>query len=99
MVLTEAEHNNPWSCLILAARHRGIPTATMIHGVIYSSYGYTPLLSDMALCWGRDQVQQMIEQGVEPERLVITGCQRLARTPQVPGKTFGPAWDFPWMCR
>jgi hypothetical protein len=84
-VLTEAEHNSPWSCLILAARHRGIPTMTMMHGVVYSSYGYTPLLSDVALCWGRGQVEQMTEQGVEPGRLLITGCQRLARTPRFVG--------------
>ena len=59
---------------------------TMMHGVIYGNYGYTPLLSDVGLCWGRQHVEQLIEQGVEPERLVITGCQRLVRTPQVPGK-------------
>ena len=64
-VLTESEHNNPSSCLILAARQR-IPTATMMHGVIYSSYGYTPLLSDVALCWGREQAEQMIEFGASP---------------------------------
>ena len=85
-VVTDAEHNYRWSCLILAARQRGIPTATMMHGVIYSSYGYTPLLSDIAFCWGREQVEQMIAFGVEPERLAITGCQRLTRTPRVAGK-------------
>jgi len=85
IIVADAEHNNPWACLILAARHRSIPTATMMHGVIYSSYCYTPLLSGVALCWGREQVEQMIEQGVEPERLLITGCQRLTRTSRVVG--------------
>ena len=55
----------------------------MMHGVIYSTYGYTPLLSEVALCWGGDQVQQMIELGVEPDRLLITGCQRLAKETRV----------------
>ena len=86
VVLTDAEYNNPWSCLMLAARRGGIPTATMIHGVICGTYGYTPLLSDAAFCWGRDQVEQMIAQGVEPERLRITGCQRLARDSKVAGR-------------
>jgi hypothetical protein len=58
----------------------------MMHGVIYGQYGYAPLLSDVALCWGREQVEQMIERGVEPERLLITGCQRLTRTPRVGGE-------------
>jgi hypothetical protein len=84
-ILTDSEHNSPWSCLVLAARHRGIPTVAMTHGVIYFNYGYTPLLSDVALCWGRDHRDQMIEQGVEPATLLITGCQRLKRTPSVAG--------------
>ncbi len=79
-VLTDSEHNTPWSCLVLAARQRGIPTLQMMHGVIYPPYGYTPLLSDVVLCWGGQHREQMIELGTEPERLVVTGCQRLTRT-------------------
>ncbi len=95
VVLTDAEHNNPWACLVLAARRRGIPTATMMHGVIYSSYGYAPLLSEVAFCWGRDQVQQMIALGVEPDCLRITGCQRLVNESRVASGDIRPVWNCP----
>lgn len=78
-ILTDAEHNSPSCCLILAARQHGIPTVAMMHGVIYPPYGYTPLLSDVVLCWGEQQREQMIALGTEPERLLVTGCQRLSR--------------------
>jgi hypothetical protein len=79
VILTDSEHGHPWACLILAARELKIPTLQMMHGVIYSRYGYQPLLSDVALCWGEQQKEQMISFGTEPERLLLAGCQRLRR--------------------
>lgn len=84
-ILTDSEHNHPWACLILAARRKGIPTLQMIHCAIYTSYIFYPLLSDVALCWGEQQREQMTSFGVEPERLVVTGCQRLKRGVTVDG--------------
>ncbi len=95
LVLTDSEHNTPWSCLILAARQRGIPTLQMMHGVIYPPYGYTPLLSDAALCWGQQQREQMVALGTEPERLVVTGCQRLRRTIHADGKAVRAKLELP----
>jgi hypothetical protein len=86
VILTDSEHNHPWSCLILVARRLNIPTIQMMHGVIYNAYGYSPLLSDVALCWGRQQWEQMISFGTDPSRLVITGCQRLSRENRCNGK-------------
>lgn len=94
-VLTDSEHNTPWSCLILAARQRGIPTLQMMHGVIYPPYGYTPLLSDVALCWGQQQREQMVALGTEPERLVVTGCQRLRRTTHTDGNAVRARLELP----
>jgi hypothetical protein len=85
VILTESEHNYPWACLILAAKHMKIPTIQMIHCAIYTSYIFYPLLSDVALCWGEQQREQMLSFGVSPERLLITGCQRLTRVNQVDG--------------
>ncbi len=79
-ILTDSEHNHPWPCLILAARQLKIPTLQMIHCAIYTSYIFYPLLSDAALCWGEQQREQMISFGVEPERLLTVGCQRLTRS-------------------
>ncbi|MEI6646564.1 MAG: hypothetical protein WCP12_11060 [bacterium] len=86
LILTDSEHNHPWNCLILVARQLKIPTLQMMHGVIYTSYGYYPLLSDAALCWGEQQRSQMMSFGVQPERLLITGCQRLRRENRCDGK-------------
>lgn len=79
-VVTEADRHLQAACLVLAARTRGVPTMTMIHGAINPPYGYTPLLADWAFCWGEQHRSQMMAMGVESERLVITGCQRLTRT-------------------
>jgi hypothetical protein len=51
----------------------------MMHGVINPPYGFTPLLADVAFCWGEQQRELMKQMGTPAERLVITGCQRLTR--------------------
>jgi hypothetical protein len=80
VVVTEHDRNPFGACLVLTARTRGVPTVTMMHGVGTSSYEFTPLLADLALCWGEQQRLQMMSFGVPDDRLVITGCQRLTRT-------------------
>jgi len=61
--------------LVLAARALGIPTLTMVHGAV-SLRGFTPLIADVALCWGDDQVDVFVKAGAPPERLVVTGYHR-----------------------
>jgi SAM-dependent methyltransferase len=78
-VVAEADRNAYTSCLVLSAKALGILTMTMVHGVINPPYGYTPLLADVAFCWGEQQRELMVQMGTEPERLVVTGCQRLRR--------------------
>jgi hypothetical protein len=85
-VVTEYDRNEQASCLILAAKRRGIPTMTMIHGVINHACGYTPLLADLAFCWGERHRDQMIAMGVEPERLRVVGCPRLNRSLPIPSR-------------
>jgi hypothetical protein len=78
VIVTEYDRNAHSSCLILAAMKRNIPAITMIHGgslKSYPSYGYVPILSNFACCWGDLQKQKLIEHGVGPDKLVVTGCQ------------------------
>lgn len=81
-IITEYDRNVCASCLILAAKGKNIPTVTMIHGALepYPAYGFAPLLADVACCWGERHKAQMMGYGINPERLIITGCQRLSRT-------------------
>ncbi len=78
-VVTEYDRSTQAAPLILAARARGIPTMTMIHGVINSPYGYVPMLADVAFCWGEMGRDQMMAMGTPADRLVITGSHRVSR--------------------
>lgn len=79
-IVTEYDRNQLASGLILTARSLNIRTFTMQHGVINPPYGYVPLLADKAFCWGKLSYDQWIAMGVESERLILTGNQRLSRT-------------------
>ena len=76
-VVADFDRGSFASPLVLAARALGIPTVTMVHGAV-SLRGYTPLIADVALCWGEDQVEVFVRAGAPPDRLVITGCHRSA---------------------
>jgi hypothetical protein len=78
-VVTEYDRNPYASCLVLAARSLGIPSFTMLHGVIASRFGYTPLVADRVFAWGDASRQRLIELGVEPGRVEVTGCQAVTR--------------------
>lgn len=76
VIVSDFDRNAKFSGLVLAARSRGIPTVTLLHGVINPPYGYVPLLADVACCWGELSRQQLIDMGTDPERLVVTGYHR-----------------------
>ena len=80
IIVTEYDRNIYWSCLVLAAKALGIPTVTLVHGVMNeNALGYTPVLADRILCWGRIQRDKLIEEGENPEKILVTGCPRLTR--------------------
>ncbi|NLE74744.1 MAG: hypothetical protein GX604_08980, partial [Actinobacteria bacterium] len=79
-VLTEYDRNHLWSCLILAARHLKIPTATLVHGVIPpTGVGFAPTLADLVICWGELDKAKLLSAGDPPDKIVIGGCPRLTR--------------------
>jgi hypothetical protein len=77
-ILTDSDRNAHSSCLVLAARALGIPSITLVHGVV-GPYGYTPLLADIVCCWGAIQMQRFRDLGVESSRIKVAGCPRLSR--------------------
>lgn len=72
-VLVEYDRNTRGACLVLAARQRGIPTMTLMHGVINGPFGYTPVLAERVLCWGTLQREQLISLGTPPGRIDVVG--------------------------
>jgi hypothetical protein len=99
-VLTEYDRNSNWSCLVLAARRLGIPTFTLVHGVLNEqAVGYTPVLADKVLCWGEMQRRQLIEAGENRAEIIVAGCPRLTRelsaTPDEAKAKLGLAADKP----
>jgi len=74
-VVSEFDRGAFASPLLLAARSLRIPTITMVHGAV-SRRGLTPIIADVALCWGEDQVEAFVGAGTSRERLAVTGCQR-----------------------
>jgi hypothetical protein len=80
VILTEYDRNALWSCLVLAARKLGIPSLTLVHGVIErDAFGFSPVLADQILCWGELDRAKLIDAGETPSRVAVAGCPRLTR--------------------
>lgn len=79
-VVTEYDRSYRWSCLVTAARHLGIPTLTLVHGVIPpQAIGFSPVLADAIVCWGTTDRNRLVAAGEDMERIVVGGCPRLTR--------------------
>ena len=57
----------------------GIPSVVAQHGLTLGEWGYTPLYAHYFAAWGNQSRQWMIDHGVSPERIVITGSPRIDR--------------------
>ncbi len=86
-ILTEYDRNALWSCLVLAARKIGIPTLTLVHGVIErDAFGFSPVLADHILCWGELDRAKLVDAGEASSRVMVAGCPRLSR--ELPSRSF-----------
>jgi hypothetical protein len=80
VILTEYDRNHLWSCLVLAARKLGIPSVTLVHGVIEpDAFGFSPVLADHILCWGELDRATLLAAGEASSRVTVAGCPRLSR--------------------
>jgi len=87
VVLVEYDRNTRGACFVLAARRLGIPTFTLLHGVINGPWGYTPVVAETVLAWGEIQRDQLIRLGTPKERIQLVGFERLAEGPLPCGVT------------
>lgn len=78
-VLTEFDRNKHAACLVAACHALGIPTYTMVHGMINYRYGFLPLHADQVLCWGQEHADHFIAHGVHRSRIDVVGAQHLTR--------------------
>jgi len=79
-ILTDYDRNHLWSVLVMVGRRLGIPTFTLVHGVLSDhAVGYVPVLADKVFCWGEIDRQKFLAAGTDPARLLIAGCPRLQR--------------------
>ena len=80
IIITEYDRNASSSCLVIAAKNKGIPSITMIHGAAIAPpprYGFVPVLADHVCCWGSRHKENFIEHGVNERKLNVTGCQAI----------------------
>jgi hypothetical protein len=80
VIVTDYDRNTYWSCLVLAAKKLGIPTVTMVHGVMHKeALGYSPVLADKIVCWGEFDREKLLAAGEPLEKILVGGCPRLTR--------------------
>ncbi|MCE2787667.1 MAG: CDP-glycerol glycerophosphotransferase family protein [Sphingobacteriales bacterium] len=77
-VLTDHDRQMINSSLVLAAKAKGVPTFTFIHGSTDPAPDFIPLLADYMLCWGQYHFQQFTSLGIPPEKLIIAGNPKIS---------------------
>ena len=88
VIVTEYDRNALWSCLVLAAGALGIPSLTLVHGVMgRDAWSFSPVLADRILCWGELDRAKLMDAGEAPSTVVIAGCPRLDR--ELPNRSIG----------
>ncbi len=74
----------------LTARQRDIPSLVVQHGVTldkpYYRIAYTPLTAEYLAVWGEDSKRYWIAEGVEPERIFVTGSPIFDHVGDLKGK-------------
>ena len=79
-ILTEYDRNNLWSVPRAGSAEAGIPSLTLVHGVIErDAFGFSPVLADHILCWGELDRAKLVDAGEAPSRVAVAGCPRLSR--------------------
>ncbi len=58
---------------VLIGRRHGATSAVVQHGVPCCRFGFAPLLADRILVWGTSSAERLVQWGIPPDRIRITG--------------------------
>ena len=78
-IITDHDRHGINSSLALTGNALNVPTFTFIHGSTFPADHYYPLLSKYMICWGEMHKTQFRELGIEDDRLIVCGNQKLYR--------------------
>jgi hypothetical protein len=79
-ILTHYDRYSFTAPLLSVAKKKGIPTFTMMHGVVSNSIGYSPLIADKVFVWGERQKAALMSFGIENYQIEITGATQLSNS-------------------
>ena len=63
---------------IHASRRRGVPSIVAQHGALAVRFGYSPLEADLFAAWDEASRDQLVDWGVEAEKIIVTGSPNQA---------------------
>lgn len=76
LVLADSDRGHDTGVLCTAARAVGLASASIQHSVILPSpvaSNYTPLVADSIAVWGKAARDQLVKEGVDPDRIGVVG--------------------------
>jgi hypothetical protein len=79
-ILTEYDRYGSISPLVLQARIKGIPSFSLMHGVINNPFGYLPVLADALFVWGESQKNYLIKFSNDSTKVLVGGAPQFSKT-------------------
>ncbi|GJM33462.1 MAG: hypothetical protein DHS20C18_24630 [Saprospiraceae bacterium] len=77
VLVVESDRYSSTVNLVLAAKKLGIISISLMHGIIFKNFGFTPLLADFILVWGEIQKKILVKAGIDPQKIFVTGAPQL----------------------
>lgn len=73
-VITEFDKNTDAVTIITAARSIGVPTFSLLHGLITYLQPYWPLAAEYWFVWGSYFKEYLVQRGADSKRILISGA-------------------------
>ncbi len=77
-ILTEYDRYGTVAPLVLQARLLGIPSFSLMHGVINNSFGYLPVLADKLFVWGELQKALLTKYTNDSSKILVGGASQFS---------------------